>query len=327
MSINNRKAERAEGIQLSLPFDCASDLQRVQPRESLRESFISEPAGVCGGAWYWSSTRNNNAWIFRPSDSNVNNNDISNNNRARCVRSQLRQPLAKQIGQIEKPSELVVPVANYDVTLEEVFSAYFSCRKNKRNKPESRNFEVELERNLIELYEEIKDGTYQPMPSNVFIVTHPKPREIWAAQFRDRVVHHLIYNRLLEFYQRRFIYDSFACLPEKGVHKAVARAGYFCRRESDNWQKKVHYGQFDMASFFPSIHLPTLWKILERDGVLVNDEFRFLIGKAAKLLNDSVLTIPSTRKCHKLIQCHNLLLVVTIVICVAICAVPCNPCF
>ena len=44
--------------------------------------------------------------------------------------------------------------------------------------------------------EELAPGSYQPGRSICFVVTHPKPREIWAAKFRDRVVHHLLYNQI-----------------------------------------------------------------------------------------------------------------------------------
>ena len=85
---------------------------------------------------------------------------------------------------------------NGPLTIEEVFDAYVDCRKHKRNSSNQLQFEVDLEANLVALYRELKAGQYQIGQSTAFVVTRPKVREIWAADFRDRVIHHLIYNRI-----------------------------------------------------------------------------------------------------------------------------------
>ena len=79
---------------------------------------------------------------------------------------------------------------------EEVMQAYFDCRRHKRNTLYALGFEFELERNLFQLFEELTEGRYQIGRGVAFVVEQPKMREIWAAMFRDRVVHHVIYNRL-----------------------------------------------------------------------------------------------------------------------------------
>ena len=81
-------------------------------------------------------------------------------------------------------------------SLEEVFEAYFSCRSNKRNTINALAFELDYESNLIQLWNELNDGSYQLGKSIAFIVHKPVQREIFAADFRDRVVHHLIINKL-----------------------------------------------------------------------------------------------------------------------------------
>jgi hypothetical protein len=81
-------------------------------------------------------------------------------------------------------------------TFQELVKAYFDCRKHKRNTSSALAFEQNLERNLTELYDELQANTYQPGKSICFVITRPKPREVWAADFRDRIVHHLFYNRI-----------------------------------------------------------------------------------------------------------------------------------
>jgi len=76
------------------------------------------------------------------------------------------------------------------VELAELFEAYFNCRSNKRNTANAIAFEIDYESNLITLCEELNNGTYQIGRSITFIVNKPVKREIFAADFRDRVLHH-----------------------------------------------------------------------------------------------------------------------------------------
>ena len=78
------------------------------------------------------------------------------------------------------------------IPLNELFEAYFDCRKNKRKSANTLAFEVDYECNLVQLWEEINAGQYQIGRSVAFIVDKPVKREIFAADFRDRIVHHLI---------------------------------------------------------------------------------------------------------------------------------------
>ena len=75
----------------------------------------------------------------------------------------------------------------YTIT-EELFQAYFDCRRNKRNTINALFFEKHFEHNLFQLEEEILSGSYEPVRSIAFIVNKPVKREIFAADFRDRVV-------------------------------------------------------------------------------------------------------------------------------------------
>ncbi len=78
------------------------------------------------------------------------------------------------------------------IELSELFEAYAGCRANKRNTMNALSFEVDYEQKLIELREEINSGVYRPGRSIAFIVNHPVKREIFAADFRDRVVDRVV---------------------------------------------------------------------------------------------------------------------------------------
>ena len=88
-------------------------------------------------------------------------------------------------------------------------------------------FAENLEANLFRLEKNLCNRTYKPGRSIAFIVQKPKIREIFAADFADRVVHHLLYNYLAPIYERQFIHDSWACRKDKGTHRAMLRLKNF----------------------------------------------------------------------------------------------------
>lgn len=138
-------------------------------------------------------------------------------------------------------------------TYENLYRAYLDCRKNKRNTANALKFEINLEENLYSLLRELKIGAYRPGRSICFIVTNPVPREIFAADFRDRIVHHLFVGELIEKAERMFIFDSYACRPKKGTHRAVSRAFDFSKMISRNFKESAWYMKIDISSFFMSI--------------------------------------------------------------------------
>lgn len=140
-----------------------------------------------------------------------------------------------------------------DFSFEELVQAYLDCRQTKRNKPTAIAFEQDLERNLCRLYDELKDGSYQPEGSICFVITRPKCREVWAASFRDRVVHHLLYNRIAPRFHSGFIADSCACIPGRGTLYGARRLEAKIRSITQNWSRPAFYLKLDLANFFVSI--------------------------------------------------------------------------
>ncbi|WP_447775188.1 RNA-directed DNA polymerase [Pseudomonas chlororaphis] len=135
----------------------------------------------------------------------------------------------------------------------DLVQAYYDCRRSKRNSDSALAFEMDLERNLIELHNDLIAGTYRPGRSICFVVTRPKAREVWAADFRDRIVHHLLYNRIGPGIERTFIADSCACIPGRGTLYAAKRLESKIRSASQNWSKPCFYLKLDLANFFVAI--------------------------------------------------------------------------
>ncbi|MEW3780776.1 RNA-directed DNA polymerase [Pseudomonas aeruginosa] len=152
----------------------------------------------------------------------------------------------------------------HELVIDDVFDAYFDCRKCKRNSINQLRFEADLESNLVALFHDLKSGDYKIGRSIAFVVTHPKIREVWAADFRDRVVHHVIYNAISERFYRRFIRDSYACIPGRGTHDGLNRVNGFARSITQNYTRKAWAMKLDVANFFNSIDKHALLSILDR---------------------------------------------------------------
>ena len=147
-------------------------------------------------------------------------------------------------------------------TLERLHSAYNDCKKGKKNTHNALVFEMKREENLVKLLHELRSREYKVSRYIYFIATCPTAREIFAADFRDRVVHHLIYKLLYDIFDDDFISDSYANRLGKGTHGAVNKL-----RENIKKTKRESGGgwylQLDVQSFFRSIDKNILYKILE----------------------------------------------------------------
>jgi len=146
------------------------------------------------------------------------------------------------------PSADSGPCSFYDLV-----QAWKDCCANKRNTASALAFEDRLESNLLELYDELCSGQYRPGRSICFVITRPKPREVWAAAFRDRIVHHLLYNRISPRFHARFVVTSCACIPGRGTLDAAEKLEHGVRSITRNWGRPAFYLKCDLANFFVAI--------------------------------------------------------------------------
>jgi hypothetical protein len=149
-------------------------------------------------------------------------------------------------------------------SFENLWRQYRACRRNKRNTANQLSFELDAEANLVALQRELREHTYRPGRSICFVTEGPKPREVFAADFRDRVVHHVLVARLEAVFEPRFIHDSYACRKGKGVLAAGERLTELLRSATCNGRRPAWALQLDVARFFASIHKETLYAIIER---------------------------------------------------------------
>ena len=143
------------------------------------------------------------------------------------------------------------------VTFENLLLAARKAARGKREKPTVARFEFHLEQELFLLQEELATRDYRPGPFFTFEIRDPKRRSICAAPFRDRVVHHALCNILEPFFERRLIYDTYACRPNKGTHAAIDRAQRFARRYRC-------FLKCDVRKYFQSVDHGVLGALLAR---------------------------------------------------------------
>jgi RNA-directed DNA polymerase len=160
-----------------------------------------------------------------------------------------------------------VPASGLETSIfsfKNIYQCYLDCRRKKRNTYNALRFEINAEENILSLEHELKDHTYHPSRSVLFSAKKPKLREIFAADFRDRVVHHILVNELEKIWEPIFIHDSYACRDGKGTHKAVSKLQKFLRQITKNSNIKAYYLQLDIKDFFITIDKEILFAILQR---------------------------------------------------------------
>ncbi len=140
---------------------------------------------------------------------------------------------------------------------EEIYAAYRRCRRYKRNTVNALRFEVDQIENICDLERSLNDRTYRPGRTVCFLTSSPKLREVFAADFKDRVVHHLLVPVLEEIFEPLFIHDSYSARKGKGIHAALRRVQKFCR-------SKQFYLQLDIHNFFYSIDKEKLYALIEK---------------------------------------------------------------
>ena len=148
--------------------------------------------------------------------------------------------------------------------MDNLYTAYRQCIRNKKDTGNALAFEMHREENLVRLLRELQTETYTISRHICFVVKNPVPREIFASHFRDRVVQHLLYNEIEEIFEQQFSPHTYANRVGKGTHRAFKKARFFIARGGKNRQK-LHYLKMDIKNFFRSVHKETLWNLMSRE--------------------------------------------------------------
>ena len=83
----------------------------------------------------------------------------------------------------------VWPASEFDI-IEQWLEAERECYKNKHSSFEAARYHYHLS-NIYDLVERVKNN-YKPTTSTCFVLQYPVYREVFAANYTDRIVHHYI---------------------------------------------------------------------------------------------------------------------------------------
>lgn len=142
-----------------------------------------------------------------------------------------------------------------------LFVAYMDARKGgKRRTADEHRFELNADANLKILRKAILNKTYLPSRSRAHIIHNPVIREIFAASFIDRVVHHLLFGSVYEWWDRHLIDDAYSCRLGKGTKYGIERLDYHIRSASKNYKEKVWVLKLDIQGYFMSLPRKKLYE-------------------------------------------------------------------
>lgn len=189
------------------------------------------------------STENsaNNAWNVNFNNGNVNNNNKNNNNYVRAV------------------------AASGDDRIAGWIEAFEDCCKKKKSSSQCTFYRSIYEDDLLHLMQEVDERRYEPSTSICFIVTRPKIREVFAANFRDRIVQHWVCLRLNPLFEERFVSQgnvSFNCREGFGTLMAVDTLEKKIDRVTQGYTREAWIGKFDLRSFFMTIDKAIMTKLI-----------------------------------------------------------------
>lgn len=162
-------------------------------------------------------------------------------------------------------------------TFDNLLYAYQCAVKHKKHRTKVFKYADNLGENLLKLQRRILDGTYSPKPCynfEIFCTCGQKVRQISAPKFEDTIVQNLIYQNIYDYFDRKFIFDSYGCRRGKGTHKAEDRLQRFVREVDQN----AYILQLDIRKYYYNIDHSILREILQRfvyDEELVDTMMEF----------------------------------------------------
>lgn len=178
-----------------------------------------------------------------------------------------------------------------------LFEAYYHARRNKRNTRNQLKFEIDFEHNLLQLAEEIRQRKYKPGPCIAFIVNKPVKREIFAADFCDRVVHHLLHGAINPIVEKKLIHDTYSCRAGKGTLYGIKRVDGFIRSCSGNYHRDAYILKLDVTGYFRNMRHDILWKKVQKIVSGRNNDYGGLSREIVDYLLHRVINTHATDNC------------------------------
>lgn len=135
--------------------------------------------------------------------------------------------------------------------------ACWKAARGKGQRPAVAAYLAAIDERLAWLAQAVLAGEAPLGIAHRFVIHDPKRREITAACFADRVLHHAILNLVEPRFEQALAPSAYACRPGRGVHAAVQAV----QRGLQRWPWAL---QVDVAGYFTSIDHALLMQRLAR---------------------------------------------------------------
>ena len=150
------------------------------------------------------------------------------------------------------------------LSYEKLMEAHKKARKGKGFKKDIILFNLKQEEYIMWLYEKLKTKTYKHSGYTSFNITEPKLRKIEKSKYIDRIVHRWVVDNFLEkAFITQFINTSFACIKNKGMHRAALYVQACMKKAQRKWGE-YYILKMDVSKYFDSIDKNILLNILQR---------------------------------------------------------------
>ena len=150
--------------------------------------------------------------------------------------------------------------------------AFVKAKRGKQCRKDVLDFADNIDSELEKLRTAILSGNVSVGKYSTFEVFDPKRRTICAAAFDERVLHHAVMNVCNPYFERQFIFDTYATRKGKGQYAAIDRAfKAMCRYD--------YVLKLDFKKYFDSVpHKELKVKLLRifKDKVLLRIFFKII---------------------------------------------------
>lgn len=177
-----------------------------------------------------------NGWNLNNNGNFNGNNNLNNNNRALSV------------------ANLTYAGRSVDsmVLLDELLETYLVTRSNKRRSRDAVLFEMDYEKSLVRLCDDLNGRKLDTTPNYAFVVTTPKAREIFATAMYVRVVHHYMDRKLRPIYEDVLSDRTFNNRKGMGLHSCIARFREDVREMTREYTRDAWIVHLDLKGYFPN---------------------------------------------------------------------------
>lgn len=145
------------------------------------------------------------------------------------------------------------------VEVDNLYLAYKKARKGKTWQDTIKRFERNLDANILRIHNLLDSKTFNTSQYTEKTIQEPKKRTIYKLPFNpDRIVQHALMNVIEPIWDSMFIYDSYSCRVNKGIHAGSRRTMQFIRQVGE----KAYCLKMDISKFYPSIQHDILFNIV-----------------------------------------------------------------